>query len=226
MALSKPVKKTTATTATQTAYVELRRRILDGELPEGAPIRQDDAAAQMGFSRIPVREALMRLQSEGLVSFTPNVGAIVAKLTVADYIEMLDMRLALECRALELAIPNMVSTDFARARELLAAYHSAMVDQEWSDLNARFHDALYAPADRPRLIATIQSVHEQMGRALRLRVTMAAGHTRSHEEHVKILEACERGDIKNAVRILRKHIEQTQREVQSYFRSRSAYETS
>ncbi|MFT4063995.1 GntR family transcriptional regulator [Paraburkholderia sp.] len=217
MAHTKPVKKTMS--ATQGAYVELKRRILEGELAEGSPIRQDDVAAQLGVSKIPVREALMRLQSEGLVRFTPNVGAVVATLTVMDYIEMLDMRIGLECRALELAVPNMASTDIARARELLAAYHSAMNNREWSDLNAEFHETLYAAAERPRLIATIRSVQEHMGRLLRLRVTMAAQHDRSHDEHLKILDACERGDAKEAVRLLRKHIEQTQREVQGYFRN-------
>lgn len=217
MAESKTVKKTVS--ATQGAYVELKRRIFEGSLPEGAPIRQDEIAAQLGVSKIPVREALMRLQSEGLVRFTPNVGAVVATLTVMDYIEMLDMRLALECRALELAVANMVSVDIARARELLAAYHPAMTDEEWSDLNAQFHATLYAPANRPRLIATIQSVQEHMGRLLRLRVIMAAEHDRSHEEHVKILEACERRNVKEAVRELRKHIEQTQREVRGDFRN-------
>lgn len=217
MAQTKAVKKTMS--ATQGAYVELKRMILDGELAEGSPIRQDEIAAQLGMSKIPVREALMRLQSEGLVRFTPNVGAMVATLTVMDYIEMLDMRLALECRALELAVPNMSSVDIARAHELLSAYHSAMTNQEWSDLNAEFHDTLYAPSDRPRLLATIRSVQEHMGRLLRLRVTMAAQHERAHNEHVKLLEACERGDAKEAVRLLRKHIEQTQREVQGYFRN-------
>jgi DNA-binding GntR family transcriptional regulator len=217
MAQTKVLKKTMS--ATQGAYVELKRRILDGELAEGSPIRQDEVAALLGVSKIPVREALMRLQSEGLVKFTPNVGAVVATLTVMDYIEMLDMRLALECRALELAVPNMASSDFARARELLSAYHSAMNNEEWSDLNVQFHETLYAPSDRPRLLATIRSVQEHMGRLLRLRVTMAAQHDRSHDEHLNILEACEGGDVKNAVRLLRKHIEQTQREVQGYFRN-------
>ena len=217
MAQAKTVKKTMS--ATQGAYVEIKRRILEGELAEGSPIRQDDIAVTLGVSKIPVREALMRLQSEGLVKFIPNVGAMVATLTVMDYIEMLDMRLALECRALELAVPNMASTDIARAQELLSAYHSAMDNEEWSDLNAQFHDTLYAPADRPRLLATIQSVQEHMGRLLRLRVTMAAQHDRSHDEHVQILDACQRGDVKDAVRLLRKHIEQTQKEVQGYFRN-------
>ena len=207
-------------TAVQIAYSELKRRIMEGVLAEGAPIRQDEIAQAMGVSKIPVREALMKLHSEGLVKITPNAGATVAVLTVADYVEMLDMRIALECRALELAVPSMASSDFDKARNLLSAYDQAMTQQEWSDLNFRFHECLYAPADRPRLVAMIRSVQDQMGKILRLRVTMAAGHSRSHEEHLHLLNACEVGDVGLAVSLLRKHIEQTQREVQGYFRNR------
>jgi len=212
------MKKTV--TATQRAYEEIKRRIMEGGLAEGAPIRQDEIAQLMGVSKIPVREALMRLQSEGLVLITPNAGASVVKLTVSDYVEMLDMRMALECRALELAVPNMASSDIAKARQLLAAYDQAMTQQDWSDLNLRFHECLYAPADRPRLMNMIRSVQDLMGRLLRLRISMAAGHARSHEEHVRILDACEKGDTEQAVALLRKHIEQSQKEVQGYFRNR------
>ncbi|MFR0672073.1 GntR family transcriptional regulator [Enterobacterales bacterium AW_CKDN230030176-1A_HGKHYDSX7] len=205
-------------TAAQRAYEEIKRRITDGQLSEGAPIRQDEIALAIGVSKIPVREALSRLESEGLVVLTPNAGATVATLSVADYIEMLDMRIALECRALELAVPNMASSDIAMARDLLAAYNQAMTQAQWSDLNLRFHQCLYAPANRPRLTGMIRSVQDHMGRLLRLRVSSVAGHERSHQEHVSILEACERGDTEAAVKRLRKHIEHTQREVQGWFR--------
>jgi len=217
MAQTKAVKKTVP--AAQTVYGELKRMILESVLAEGEAVRQDDVAAQLGVSKIPVREALMRLQSEGLVRFIPNAGAVVATLTVDDYIEMLDMRMALECRALELAVPHFSSIDLDRARELLSAYHTAITPEEWSDLNAEFHLTLYAPANRPRLVGTIRSVQEQMGKILRMRVTKVAEHGRSHDEHLKILEACENGDVKQAVKLLRRHIEQTQREVQGYFRA-------
>lgn len=210
------VKK--AVTAAQKAYDEIKRRITDGALAEGAPIRQDEIAQAIGVSKIPVREALSRLESEGLVVLTPNAGATVATLTIGDYIEMLDMRLALECRALELAVPNMASSDIMKARQLLSAYDQAMTQEDWSDLNMRFHACLYAPANRPRLVAMIRSVQDHMGRMLRLRVSGVAGHGRSHLEHIDILEACEQGDTVKAVALLRKHIEQTQREVQGSFR--------
>jgi len=205
-------------TAADRAYSELRERILSGSLAEGAPIRQDDLASELGLSKIPVREALMRLQAEQLVTFTPNAGATVSILTVSDYVEMLDMRLAIECRALELAVPNMAASDIAQARTLLDAYSNAMSEEEWSELNARFHGCLYAPANRPRLVALIKSVQDQMGKLMRRRISAVAGHERSHADHIKILNACEEGNVKEAVSLLRRHIENTQREVQAYFR--------
>ncbi len=211
-------------TATDRVYGVLRKRILDGSLAEGTPIRQDDIAAELGLSKIPVREALMRLQSEGLVLFTPNAGATVAVLTVADYVEMLDIRIATECRALELAVPNMAESDIAHARALLDAYDTAITEEGWSELNARFHECLYAPAHRPRLLALIKSVQDQMGKIMRQRVSAVAGHKRSHGDHVKILDACERGEVNEAVLLLRRHIENTQREVQAYFRRKAADE--
>lgn len=214
--------KDPAQSTAERAYEEIRRQILAGALPEGAPIRQDDIAAQLGMSKIPVREALMRLQSEGWVSIKRNAGAIVSPLTLADCVEMLDMRIALECRALELAVPHMAASDFAAAHELLQRYARADKPMAWSDLNLAFHQRLYAAAHRPRLVATAQAVQERMGRLLRLHVSMVAEHRRSVQEHAAILRACEQGDTKTAVRLLRKHIEQTQREVMAHFRAQGS----
>ena len=205
--------------ATQRAYTELKQRILDGAIAEGAPIRQDETAEEIGVSKIPLREALMRLQSEGLVVITRNSGATVAKFTVADYQQMLDIRIGLECRALELAIPNMVPSDIEHARTLLVAYHQAMSAREWSELNKKFHECLYIPANNPRLLAMINSLQNNMGRLLSLHVSMAANRSRSHEEHLQIVDACEQANISLAVALLRKHIEQSKKEVSASFRS-------
>ncbi|MGC7527312.1 GntR family transcriptional regulator, partial [Pandoraea pneumonica] len=89
--------------------------------------------------------ALMRLQSEGWVSLKRHSGAIVSPLTVNDCVEMLDMRIALECRALEIAVPNRAPSDLALAEQLLKRYAKADTPQSWSDLNLAFHQALYAP---------------------------------------------------------------------------------
>jgi len=217
--LPNPIPEDTSLSASGKAYAEIRRMIIDGTLAEGQPVRQDEIAARLGISKIPVREALMRLQAESWVSVRRNAGAVVAPLTRMDCLEMLDIRIGLECRALELAVPDMASSDFTRADELLDRYARAGTKPERSDINLAFHQALYAAANRPRLVATAWNAQERMGCLIRLRVSAAAEHERSVEQHRAILDACREGNVREAVGLLRRHIEQTQREVMAYFRS-------
>src|SRR6188508_2704962 len=90
-----------------TVTESLRALILDGTLGAGLQLRQEDLAKRFGVSRIPVREALGRLQAEGLVEHFANRGSIVAGRTVEDLVETLDIRIALETRALRLAMPHL-----------------------------------------------------------------------------------------------------------------------
>src|SRR5436190_3117736 len=100
----------------------LRESILAGVFEAGHQLRQDEVAEQFGTSRIPVREALRQLESEGLVTFHPNRGAVVKGLSLEDVLEMLDIRIGLECRALKLAIPNMAVEDHEAAQQILDEY--------------------------------------------------------------------------------------------------------
>ncbi|MBJ9955322.1 MULTISPECIES: GntR family transcriptional regulator [unclassified Acinetobacter] len=202
----------------QKAYLAIKKLITDGDLPEGSPIRQEEIATSLGLSKIPVREALIRLESDGFIKFTPNVGATVAVFTVNDHLELLDIRLALECKALELAIPNMVQKDIENAQQILHQYAQAKTEQERSDLNMEFHHCIYAPSMRPRLLQMISSAQDQMGKILRKRISQAAGSKRSHVQHQEILDACANADLNKAVKLLKKHIEQTKKEVLAYFR--------
>ena len=84
---------------------ELRRAISQGEFAPGVQLRQDELAERFGTSRIPVREALRQLEAEGFVTLLPNRGAVVSDLSIDEVIELLEIRIALECHALRLAIP-------------------------------------------------------------------------------------------------------------------------
>ena len=200
------------------AYEAIKKLIIDGDLPEGQPIRQVEIADQLGLSKIPVREALIRLEAEGLVKLTPNVGATVIVRTMDDYMEMLYIRLALECKALELSIPNMVEQDIEKSQEILNQYASTEDARERSDLNLAFHESLYAPCMRPQLLKMIGQVQNQMGRILRHKISQVAGYKRSMQEHQDILDACAKADIKLASKLLAKHLEETQKELRAYFR--------
>lgn len=192
-------------------YVELRDRILSGTLAGGVPLRQEELAARYGVSRSPVREALRQLEADGLVTYEANRGAVVSSVSLADALEMLEIRIALECRALRLAVPLMTDSDFARIAAVLEAYGDAETATDWGRLNRDFHIALYAPSDRPRLLALIQDNFDNANRFARLQVSIATGKERPHREHQDIFLACRDGDIDAAVQLLEAHIAYSQK---------------
>ena len=209
--------------AWEAVYANLRRDILSGALKGGTPLRQDEVASIHGISKIPVREALRRLEMEGLVEFRPRRGAIVRQLSETDIFELLDIRIGLECRALELAIPKMVEADLTLARNILDEYAESSTPESWSELNLRFHLSLYEPCGNHQLLSMIHEVEQRMGAFMRLRVTQASGLERPHREHLRILDACLVGDSATAVGELHDHIETTQKEVAAFFRRKSLH---
>lgn len=189
----------------------LRNEILSGLLKGGEQLRQDALAARFGVSKIPVREALSRLEAEGLVAFSRNRGATVVDLSPPEVLELFDIRIALECRAIFLAVPDMTESDFALMSEILERYDRASDPQEWSELNQAFHDALYAPCDRPRLLGLVHSNLKNISRFLRVLISSAVGKEQPIDEHRVLLEACRRGEAEAAATLLEKHILHTQK---------------
>ena len=202
-------------------YASLKHDILSGVLKGGQPLRQDEIAARHRVSKIPVREALRRLEMEGLVEFRPRRGAIVKLISDRDVLEMLDIRIALECRALELAIPNMTESDLDLAQDGQDEYESSPDKERWSELNRRFHACILDPCGNRQLLGLIHDFEQRVGPLMRLRVTEAAGIERPVREHAEILRLCRARAIDEAVGALRVHIETTKREVAASIRRKS-----
>ena len=202
----------------------LRRAISAGEMAPGFQLRQDDLAERFGTSRIPVREALRQLEAEGFVTFLPTRGAVVSDLSIDEVIELLEIRIALECHALRLAIPAMGDIDLDDAREILRSYDEEPDAEKWGAFNWRFHKALYAPCNRPRLLAMIEANYGHVGRFTRALVSRATGKDRPQREHYQLLEFCRGGEVEKAVRLLREHIVQTQKTLRSAQRHASRNE--
>src|SRR5918997_1165848 len=91
---------------------ELRRRIVDGEFSAGFQLRQDALASEFGVSRIPVREALMQLEAEGLVKIHPHRGAIVSELSTEEVHELFELRALLEPRLLKASAKHLTEADY------------------------------------------------------------------------------------------------------------------
>lgn len=185
----------------------LRGDIIGGALPAGSLLRQEPLAERFGVSRMPVREALGRLEREGFVTLRPNRGAVVAPLSLADLREIYEMRVAAETLALRLALPELSNARIERAEEIQSLMETAPV-AAFGRLNTEFHKLLYAPCARPRLLSHIQDLGNAADRYLRVTVSSLDYAERSHDEHRGLLRACRRRDEKKAVKRLARHIEE------------------
>ncbi|MGK0149644.1 GntR family transcriptional regulator [Pseudomonas putida] len=188
----------------------LREAILDGTIGVGVQLKQEALAKRFGVSRIPVREALKRLEAEGLVRHVARQGSVVAAKSIDELVETLDIRIALETRALRLAIPNLTDTDFAAAYEVLQRYEASEVPREWAELNLEFHTVLYRACNRPTLLKMIADTVKGIDLHLRVMQSYSVGRKSSMVDHSDILHACETRDIARAILLLEAHIEHTQ----------------
>jgi DNA-binding GntR family transcriptional regulator len=136
----------------------IRAAILRGVYPAGVKLRQEELAASLGCSVIPLREALHTLASEGLVEFLPNRGARVSPISSKEMREMSEVRSALAAQGIRQAWPNMKPSTFAKARSIVQRMESARDPLVRVRLYADFHEAILAPAGRPYLVTTIRGI--------------------------------------------------------------------
>jgi DNA-binding GntR family transcriptional regulator len=194
----------------------LRQAIIDGQLGPGESLRQENLAQHYAVSRIPVREALRQLESEGWIVLERNHGARVSPLSVEEVREIYEIRASLEITALRLAAPHHTPQSLKRAAEVLRVSRSERDHSRYAQHNREFHLSLFAPAGRPRLLAMIDTLHSQGERYLRLKLDMPAYKHQSDDEHEEILKALRAGKIDRAVRILEPHMLRTGELVASY----------
>jgi DNA-binding GntR family transcriptional regulator len=192
----------------------LRENILDGVLPPGLQVRQEALAEQFGVSRVPVREALRQLEAEGLIQTELHKGAFVSSLSVEEVVEMLDIRVGLELRALKLALPNFTKAHAREAERILKRYDGSESPRDWRDLNLAFHLALYRPCNRPRLVKMIEDVVLGTHRFLRTYISAVVGREQPQAEHHRLLELCVAGNASGALKLLESHIERTKAALQ------------
>ncbi len=197
---------------TRTEFVvdAIREKILKGEVKAGQPLRQAALAQELDVSRIPVREALLQLEAEGLVKFQAHKGAIVTELDADDVDELFELRAMLEADLLERSIVNMSAEDFDHAEELLAQLDEALTHEDsanlWADLNTSFHTYLYQGANRPQTLEVVNILNKNSDRYIRMHLLLAGGIKKAGGEHKQLIDYCRAGDVKNASQLLKQHI--------------------
>jgi DNA-binding GntR family transcriptional regulator len=192
--------------ASATVADTLRKGILLGTLPGGERVRQDAIATRFGVSQMIVREAFRQLVTEGFLKAEPRRGVSVACLSADEAQEMTELRGLIEAKALEWAIPRMSHADLEGAARVLAELDKAKSIDRIISLNARFHEALYAPARKERTLAMTATLRMNFERYLRFTWEETHHLDQSQKEHRKILEFCVARDTERACALLKRHI--------------------
>lgn len=200
------VKETVADAVTR----ELRHRIMAGEYSDGEPLRQDALAEELDVSRNPVREALNRLESEGLVASKAYCGYVVTALSREEICELFDLRAQLEPDLIKHAIPNMIASDFERAESILGNYAVGLDTADirhWGELNVSYHMALYEPSRRRRSLEIVRGLLVNTDRYTRLVLTLDEGPNDAKDDHSGLLDYCRKRNVRQAMALTVDHIQ-------------------
>lgn len=182
----------------------LRQAIRDGVLVPGQRLAQAELAEQLGVSRIPLRDALRRLEAEALVRIDGRRGARVAELSPADIEEIYEMRIELEGRCVRLAVANLSTEDAGRLVALGGDMENKATNPS-EGLAARraFYSALYDYADRPRMRRTILQLRDNVAR-----YHLLTNRELSRKAHADLREAILDRNAPRAASVLREHLEE------------------
>ena len=181
-------------------FQTLRQAILRGELKPGERLMEIHLAQKLGVSRTPVREAIRKLELEGLVLMIPRKGAVVAEITVSDLEDVLEVRSALEELAVKCACRKITSEQISHSLKGDDISACAQADET-------FHGVIYQATGNRRLVQMLSNLREQMYRYRVEYLKDRQSHQILLQEHREIMRALERKDEEAAARITAIHIE-------------------
>jgi GntR family transcriptional regulator, rspAB operon transcriptional repressor len=188
-------------------YEQLREQIVTGVRAPGDKLDPTEVAESLGVSRTPVREAVLRLDADGLVERQPYRGVVVAGIDLAAAADVVAMRLQLETLAARAAVPLLQDDDLSEMRDVHARLEQAMVGEDaqesFRQLNREFHLILYRVAGSPALLRVIEDLS---GQAERVRLHFDVRRGRAVNDHADILNACAARDTEAVVAATREHI--------------------
>ncbi len=190
-------------------FEALENEILKGELERGETLSENKISARLGVSRTPVREALQRLEQEGLVKTEPGKGAVVLGISQGDLLDIYEIRIRIEGLAARYAARNITDEQIKEMRDLveLQEFFAAKNNsQNLRDLDSKFHSMIYKFCTSRILTDTLTSLHHRIERFRRLSVETGGRGSLSVEEHKEIAKALASHDEDKAEKLLIEHI--------------------
>jgi DNA-binding GntR family transcriptional regulator len=191
---------------------ELREQILSGRLRSGTRLTQRALAEVLGVSRLPIRDALRRLEVEGLVSLEGQ-GAVVSPMSIDDLGELFELRGALEPLACRLAVHNIGTAQVLLFRQLLQRMRDVDDMLEWHVAHSEFHSALYRPCRRGRMIEILDILRQQSERYVRIHLAEPSMAEWVDEQHEALVQALADRDAQRVEELVASHLEATHQRV-------------
>ncbi|WP_343345324.1 GntR family transcriptional regulator [Terrisporobacter petrolearius] len=191
-------------------FENLRTAILEGNLKAGQRLMEVQLAEQLGVSRTPIREAIRKLELEGLVVMLPRKGAYVANMSFKDLIDVLEIRASLEGLAASLASERLRDEDIVELERVAKEFEKSVRETDIDNVlkkDVEFHEKIFLMANNKKLYHLITSLWEQVHR---FRVTYVSNYEASLslvDEHNRILESIKSGDSELAKKYATEHIE-------------------
>jgi DNA-binding GntR family transcriptional regulator len=208
--MAKPApNKETQVSLNQKAYAEIRRRILNGELSAETPLSEYQLAGELELSRTPVREAVKRLEREGLVQSIPNRGTFVAELTARDISEIYQVREQLEGFAARIAAETMSDEGIERIEKEISISNTLASEGrlvEIADSDIRLHKHIIASTQNSRLIELLGTLDDQMHRVRALFPQSSQWLEATLAEHANIVKAIKARDGEEAEKAMKTHL--------------------
>jgi DNA-binding GntR family transcriptional regulator len=201
--------RTSKSSLVDQAYEAIRRRILDNVFPPGYQALESELAQALGISRTPVREALIRLQKEGLVSVVPRHGMRVLPVSPTDMAEIYAVLTALECAAAEMLAARRPGEEQLKplmqaTRDMERALKAGDLEA-WAAADERFHRTLVELAGNRMLRETVENFWDRAHRARMVTLRLRPKPVNSTKEHTQLVERLRAGDAAGAVEVNRAH---------------------
>lgn len=195
----KEMKNENTSNAYRIAYETIRSQIFNGELSGGTKLVEERLAEKIGVSRTPIREAIRRLEQEGLIK-----NKTVFKPTMTDLIHTVEVRKLFECYAVEQAAKNMSKGKLKKLKQAISDSQDCSIEEN-VNANKRFHDIILSECDNPIMIDMAQKTSATI--TLFIRTLIKHKRPFLHEEHEQIYEAIASKDASLAVDLMSKHLE-------------------
>ena len=201
----------------------LRQAILKGELAPGERLMEIQLAEKLGVSRTPIREAIRKLELEGLVLMIPRKGAEVARISEKSMRDVLEVRRSLEELAIELACERMTEEDFKELDLAQNAFKKAVAGgtaMEIAETDEAYHDIIYNSTGNTRLVQILNNLREQMYRYRVEYLKNNEVYEQLLEEHEFLIQAVIKHDKAQAKDIICRHIDNQEKAIAEFIRNK------